>query len=174
MPDTGVRARLEIRLKRHPDASASITLTREDGTVTWQRQNGQLGMVFPPHDLTHFAVETELGYRSGFYGLVADGWEIADFAAPWPRGPIPREALEVELIVGFFDAERRNPTRWSADEFNEHARMFVAASKHAGKLATPQLTEAQVDRVRGVRDALLARWHALSPGEAMDLRFLPH
>ena len=42
-------------------------------TATVQRQKGSLGLVFPPHDLTHFAIETELGYTGGFYGLVADG-----------------------------------------------------------------------------------------------------
>jgi hypothetical protein len=52
-------------------------------------------------------VETTLSYAHGFYGLIADGWEIADFAAPWPRGPVPHDALEVELIVGFFESERR-------------------------------------------------------------------
>ena len=88
---------LSIHLKRHADGSASITLTRADGTVTWQRQKGKLALVFPPHDLTHYAVETTLGYQHAFYGLVADGWDISDFAAPWPRGPVPGEGREVEL-----------------------------------------------------------------------------
>ena len=52
--------KLNIRLKRHPDGSASITLTRADGTVTWQRQKGSLAMVFPSHDLAHYAVEHRL------------------------------------------------------------------------------------------------------------------
>ena len=147
---------LTIRLKRHSDGSASLTLTRADGTVTWQRQNGSLGLVFPPHDLTHFAVESDLGYRQGFYGLVADGWEIADFAAPWPRGPIPEQAREVELIVGFFDSERRSMDRWSAADFNEHALKFVAAGKYAGKITPPALRDDDIARVRAVRDELFA------------------
>lgn len=98
---------LTVRIKRHPDGSASLTCTRADGTTTWQRQRGGYGLVFPSHDLTHFAVESTLGYAHGFYGLIADGWDIDDFAAPWPRGPISHEALEAELIVGFFDTERR-------------------------------------------------------------------
>jgi hypothetical protein len=162
---------LEIRLKRHSDGSASLTLTRADGTVTWQRQQGSLGLVFPPHDLTHFAVESELGYRGGFYGLVADGWEVGDFVAPWPRGPIPEEAREVELIVGFFDAERRSMDRWSAEAFNAHAEKFVGASRSAGKMKVPVLRDDDIARVRVVRDALLARWFALPPGDSMELEF---
>ena len=161
---------LTIRLKRHPDGSASITCTRADGTVTWQRQNGQLGAVFPPHDLTHFAVETTLGYRAGFYGLLADGWDIADFAAPWPRGEIPSEAREVELIVGCLDSERRSIDRWSAADFNAHARMYVSATRFA-TMHVPELTDEQLDAIRSTRNALLSRWNAVPAGESLELRF---
>jgi hypothetical protein len=162
---------LRIRLKRHSDGTASLTLTRADGTVTWQRQQASLALVFPPHDLTHFAVESELGYRGGFYGLVSDGWEVGDFAAPWPRGPIPEEAREVELIVGFFDAERRSMDRWSAEAFNEHAEKFVGASRSAGKMKVPVLRDDDIARIRATRDALLARWFALAAGDSMELEF---
>jgi len=162
---------LKIRLKRHSDGSASLTLTRADDSVTWQRQQGGYGLVFPPHDLTHFAVESELRYRGGFYGLVADGWEMRDFAAPWPRGPIPEEAREVELIVGFFDSERRSMDRWSADAFNEHAEKFVGASRSAGSMKVPVLKDDDIARVRATRDALLERWFALPAGDSMELEF---
>ena len=163
-----------MRSARHSDGSASLTLTRADGTVTWQRQKGGHGLVLPPHDLTHYAVESTLGYRRGFYGLVAEGWDASDFAAPWARGPIPEEAREVELIVGFFDAERRSMDRWSAEAFNEHAVMYVAASKAAGKITAPALSDEQIAQVRAVRDALLERWFALAPGEAIELEFDTH
>jgi len=166
---------LLIRLKRHADGSASLTCTRRDGTATWQRQQGQLGRVFPPHDLTHYAVETTLGYRHAFYGLIADGWAIADFAKPWPRGPIPAEAIEVELIVGFFDAERINMAQWSEEEFNAHATQFVAARRIArpgAERITPRaLTATELADVRDRRAELLARWAALQPGETLELPF---
>ena len=162
---------LSIRIKRHSDGSASLTLTRADGSVTWQRQMGQLGNVFPPHDITHYAVETSLGYDRAFYGLVAEGWEIADFALPWPRGPIPREAREVELIVGFFDSERRSAQRWTSKEFNEHAVTFVSAGKYADTMAPPALTDDDIARVRARRDEILARWFSTTAGSAIELVF---
>lgn len=165
---------LDIRFKRHPDDSASITCTRADGTVTWQRQRGQLGMVFPPHDLTHFAVESTLKYENGFYGLLASGWEIADFAKPWPRGPIPDEALEVELIVGFFDAERRQMERWTVEEFHAHAETYVAsraATKHTAVRKPRQLTQGEIDAVRERRNELLKQWYDLGAGDEMVLEF---
>ena len=115
-----------IEFVRRGDGTTTLRCTRADGSVTWQTQRAPShATFFALHDLTHYAVETTLGFRAGFYGLVADGWEITDFATPWPRGPIPEEAREVELLVGCFDEERRNITRWSAAEFNAHAAMFV-------------------------------------------------
>jgi hypothetical protein len=166
---------LLIRFKRTRDGSAALTCVRADGSVTWQRQRGSLGLVFPPHDLTHYAVETTLGYRSGFYGLVADGWDLADFAQPWPRGPIPLEAVEVELIVGFFDTDRRVPVPFSVDEFNAHAERYVAARRMQRPGSpipdAPELTGGQIDAVRTKRAELLDRWNVLGAGDELVLEF---
>ena len=83
---------LTIRIKKQSDGSAALSCTRPDGSVTWQRQEGTHGRFFPLHDLTHYAVETVLGYQNGFYGMVARGWNMTDFGAPWPRGRIPADA----------------------------------------------------------------------------------
>jgi len=169
MPD------LTIRFKRHPDGSASLTCLRANGTSTWQLQNGSLGLVFPPHDLTHYAVETTLGYGNGFYGLIAQGWDIADFAKPWPKGTIPVEAQEVELIVGFFDTERRSFTEMTETEFNDHAERYLAARKStkpvAALLTAPHLSQEEIESVRRCRGDLLSRWARLAPGESLELAF---
>lgn len=164
MPD------LLIRIKRHADGAASLSCTRGDGTVTWQRQNGQLGGVFPPHDLTHYALETALGYRRAFYGLIAEGWELSDFAPPWPRGRPPEEAREVELLVVLFDNTRRGAVG-DAKELTEEGENILAASRHAGKQGVPRLTDEQIATVRALRAELIARWNAVAPGESMELVF---
>ena len=69
---------LRVELTKRADGGAVLRCTRADGSVTWQRQEGRQAAFFPLHDLTHHAVETTLGYRRGFLGLVADGWELAD------------------------------------------------------------------------------------------------
>src|SRR4051812_48917305 len=100
MPD------LVIRIKKNRDGTVAFTLTRADGTTTWQKQTGLQGAFFPRHDLTHYAVETVLGHRRGFYGLVAEGWNLTDFGHPWPRGRMPADTDPSELIVGMLDLER--------------------------------------------------------------------
>ena len=64
---------LLIRLKKNPDGSAVLSATRPDGSTTWQRQTPEQAAFFVRHDLTHYAVETILHHRKGFYGLIADG-----------------------------------------------------------------------------------------------------
>ena len=145
---------------------------RADGSVTWQRQPGKLGAVFPAHDLTHFAVETTLGYREAFYGLIADGWEIADFAPPYPRGAVPREAREAELVVGAFDTERRMIERWTAAQLREHGARYASTGRAARDGTTmPPLSDADVERIRSARAEVFARWAATAPGQTLELAF---
>ncbi len=160
-------AELLIRIKKKPDGSAALTCVRADGSVTWQRQEGTAGRFFPVHDLTHHAVETVLGHRRGFYGLVAEGWDLTDFGAPWPKGPLPADAEPAELIVGFLDVERASGAEWSAAEFNAHAAQH--ASARGGN--TCALTDEQLARIRARRQELLSRWRALPPGDALELEY---
>ena len=161
-----------FRLKRLTDGSAALSCTRADGSVIWQRQSGSRGVVFPAHDLTHFAVESVLGYANGFYGLLAAGWEFSDFAAPWSRGPIPTEAREVELLVGLFEVERRTGSRWSAAQLNEQAKLYAASQKASLQVTVRELTEDEVEHVHAVLHALLERWSATKPGEVLDFDFV--
>lgn len=52
------------------------------------------------HDLVHYAVETEVPFRLGFYGLLAAGQTLAalsDTTQPWPTGT---EVAAAESLVG--------------------------------------------------------------------------
>lgn len=159
---------LVIAIKKKTDGSASLACRRADGTVTWQRQEGAQGRFFPRHDLTHYAVETVLGMDQAFYGLVASGWELGDFGHPWPRGPMPRQAIAAELIVGYLDAERAARTTWTAGDFNAKAAAYHDARDESPGLV---LGEAELERIRATRAALFARWDALAPGDTLELPF---
>src|SRR6476659_9963737 len=97
---------LVVRLKKHADGTSSLACTRADGSTTWQKNGDRTSTFFPLHDLTHFAVESTLRCKRGFYGLLAEGWNITDFGHPWPRGRIPADAEPAEVIVGCLDRER--------------------------------------------------------------------
>ena len=160
---------MKITITKRADGGSVLSCTRGDGTVTWQRQRGKNAVFFPLHDLTHYAVEATLGHEAGFYGLVAEGWDIGDFGSPWPRGPMPDEAVTSELIVGFLDAERAGGVMWTAADLNEKAALYN--DQHDRSLTWKALTDEDLARVRSAANQLIARWRALDPGEAIELHF---
>lgn len=160
---------LTLLLKKQPDGRTALTLERADGSRTWQRQERHAAF-FAAHDLTHYAVETRIGLREAFYGLVAAGWDFDDFLPPYPRGPLPAEALWAETLVGLLDVERGTTAPgealMTADGFNAQLRDKLTEAA----LPIPHtLDESELTDIRAQRDALIAEWHALPQGETMRL-----
>ena len=89
---------LRIQITKRPDGNGVLRCVRADGSVTWQKQERHAAF-FALHDLTHFAVESTLGFRRGFYGLIAEGWDVEDTTGKGARGPLPDEAVEVEVLL---------------------------------------------------------------------------
>lgn len=152
---------LELRFKKGADGRmAAFALHRADGTFTVQRHPHDF---FPAHDFTHYAVETILGLRQAFYGLVSDGWDFADFGTPWPRGPMPGgDAETAERIVGLLDLERTSGHQSTAEALTEYLR---------SRQSNVVVTDRQLDQIRQARDGLIARWHAVPLGETLTLIF---
>ena len=157
-----------IRIKKGTDGRTALSCIRADGTTTWQRQEGAQATYFPKHDLTHYAVETALGHRQGFYGLVSAGWDFSDFGNPWPRGRLPAEANISEMIVGVLDIERRTGEPASARELNQRL------AEYATENALPQpheVAEEDLEKVRRTRAEVFAKWDAVPPGDALEIPF---
>jgi hypothetical protein len=163
-------ATLLITLTRHSDGSSVLRCTRADGTTTWQKSTGRSGAFFPAHDLTHYAVETTLGCRHGFYGLLAAGWEIDDFADPARRGRIPEEARRVEAIVGVLDLQRATASECDARTLRARLGTMGANDTRMDELLA-LLDVTTLARIMEVRDELLERWAAIPAGGALTLEF---
>jgi hypothetical protein len=148
---------LRIQIDKRADGAGVLRCTRDDGSVTWQKQSERHAAHFTFHDLTHFAVETELGYTQGFFGLIAKGWNVEDTTGKGARGALPREAAEVEQIVGLFDTERGSGAIWTAEEFN----LFAPRT----------LTEEEIQRIRASRADLFRQWSEVPVGGALHLAF---
>jgi hypothetical protein len=161
-------ATLAIRLTRKRDGAVVLELRRHDGSSTWQKRTGPTAEFFAVHDLTHYAVETVLGYRHAFYGLVAEGWDLADFGHPWPRGPLPDDALPAEVIVGCFDRQRAAGAPLTAEDCNTTAASYFS---NAGRRSPVSLSEEDLARVRARMSDLIWRWQALAEGDTLALSF---
>jgi hypothetical protein len=125
---------------------------------------------FPLHDLTHYAVESVLAHRRGFYGLVADGWDLTDFGTPWPRGPLPVDLDPSELIVGQIDLEKATGMRIDAVALNVYIRDWLAEHSPLQRLVH-EITDSDLESIRTLRNELHEQWRALEPGAAMELVF---
>lgn len=162
---------LRISFERQEDASVVFRCTRADGTTTWQNHTTKSARFFPFHDLTHFAVEYVFGFSKGFYGLIADGWDIADTSGKGARGKLPAEAILVEHMVGLFDTERAGGAPpLTADEFNG-ILADLASSDRIG--SPPAVTDAELQAVRDRIAELYAALAGLQPGETLELTFGP-
>ena len=149
------------------DGTVVLTCIRADGTSTWQRHDKH-GEFFSFHDLRHFAVEETLGIRHGFFGLVADGWDIVDTEGKGPRGGLPADALLAEHLVGLLDRERvGGAPPLSAAEVNAH----IAELASTGRVAPRALTDAQLTALRQRTEALHNRWTRTPPGSTLELTF---
>ena len=148
-----------VQITKRADGAGVLRCVRADGSVTWQKQERHAAH-FALHDLTHYAVETTLGHRRGFFSLVAQGWEIDDTTGKGARGPLPPEAVEVERIVGLFDTERSSGVIWTLAEFHEF-----------GGTAAQSLRQTDVTSIRTKRSELFQQWAAIPPDGVLELRF---
>jgi len=159
-------APLVIRLKKTPDAPPVLAGVRADGTATWQRSH----VAFPVHDLVHYCIESRLGLRDAFFGLIAQGWSLEDFGQPWPKGPLPAEALLAEQMVGevWRAFIQREPL--SARELNQR----VSAVRAQQGLDMPRMiTESELEDILARLGELAQQWRQLPPGGTLELRFPP-
>ena len=161
---------LRVQLTKRTDGGAVLKCVRADGTETWQKQQGQSAAFFPLHDLTHFAVESELGIPDAFYGLIASGWTIDATGTRGVAAKLPPDAIFVENVVGTLDTERASGSRWTADEFNDNTARFAATG---GRPAPRKLTDDELARIRKRRAELFAQWHELAAGKTLELTFDP-
>ncbi len=178
---------LRILFARAKDPAAQDVLTciRSDGSRTWSR----LHAAFPIHDMTHYALETEIGAKAGFFGLLAQGWDITDFGVPEKRARMPLEALWVEHVVGIVWREYVTRDAGSYPEFCEAVNATVHALRESlsrnltrqgpradysaaeqavlGRVVSEESRASIMNRI----GELAAQWAQTPRGEIMELPF---
>ncbi len=150
---------LKIQITKRSDGGGVLRCTRADGSITWQKQTERHAAYFALHDLTHYAVESVLRLRAGFFGLIASGWDIDDTTGKGSRGKLPPEAGVAEQIVGLLSMERAEGVIHTAAEFNPYS--------------VCPLKDEDLARIRKLRSELFTRWFAVEPGTSLDLEFGP-
>jgi hypothetical protein len=164
-----------IRLKKVRDGVV-LSCIREGGSAAVQR-TGHAGF-FALHDLMHYAVETTLGFRHAFFGLMAQGWDFTTFGDhDDPRyKAMPDEAVIAEHLVdittrGIRDCVWTDPellALWAGEVNAELATSLARAGRTPFCVEPARLAEV----CRCFRD-LVERWAAVPVGEHLELQFPP-
>lgn len=146
----------------------TLRVTRADGSIA-EAQVVKKGPV--PHDGVHFAVETGLGFRRGFFGLIAEGRhpdEIAGFASAMGHSSAAKahapdlsiiELLQAKRLVECFEAEV-----WGGPADLETLQSVADAAFSASLIRRVVLTENGVSAVRAGLEQLKADWLRLPQG----------
>lgn len=134
---------MTIIFQKHAGKHPTTRCIRDDGSETYTSSPSQ-GEFFVRHDLLHYAVETALGCKSAFWGLLAGGRDFDDFGTSSPSSdPIPEEAIRVEEIVGLIQLGQK-PKDLSQGEYEAIVNTWME---------------------------LLAQWSELADGDSLTVHF---
>jgi hypothetical protein len=131
-----------------------------------------------PHDFVHLAVEQALGFRRGFWGMLAEGVAPADIqeiakagghaSASRAQTPAPEivELIQAERIVECFEADF-----WSAPADYETFRAVAAAGCAHSFVPCPMLSDELIASVRERIADFAGKWAAAPAGLRFELRW---
>jgi len=159
---------MKIRFTKGQGKRDTLAAVRDDGTTTWSTvQEG-----FMSHDLMHYAVETTLGYKQAFYGLLAAGYTIQSFGERDPatgRTPVlPLDAHHAEntvAILWLHRSEDQWPTPAALDD------MLAQACAQFDLPPPPAITAGQLSLIHALFHDLCCRWADLPPGRSIEVEF---
>src|SRR5690606_20586325 len=98
-----------IRFTRLTNERHRFEIVRDDGTREAHDLETRSTLA---HDLTHYAVEIEVGLRGAFYGRLASGMKYAELTTTAKAGP---EAMQAERVVALLQGTLRGPTHDMSD-----------------------------------------------------------
>jgi hypothetical protein len=142
----------------------TLLCQRKDGSSSWT----QIDRFFIMHDLAHFCVESELGIKDGFYGLISKGVDISDFQNKEKirAFELPEESILAELIVGLILTERsdNNPV----PDFNKTLKVMATIK---GIDINQEISDEHLENIRRNLDGLIYQWTVLPSGQELTLSF---
>jgi hypothetical protein len=153
-----------IRIKKNTGKLQNLSYTRNDGSATWMQGDDFLVR----HDLTHYAIESILQYRTAFNGMLNNGMDIKDFEDKEKRDrlAVTAEAVYAENFANLFLIET---TQGNFEDFNMVQReSFISFSKQYEPI---MLTQENIESIRIYLRQLLQQWEKLPVGETLALTF---
>ncbi|MEM7104452.1 MAG: hypothetical protein AAF502_15045 [Bacteroidota bacterium] len=147
----------------------TMSFSRQDGSISLSPLNR--GMI--EHDIMHYAVETVLNFNEGFYGLLAKGYTLEDFAPPTSKAAelsrslkLTQQVFQSEYIVGLLQMEQVDNKTY--DNFID----ILAEICSGRKTKLPEtLNNETLAAIREKANALLDQWRSIQPSEKLEVNF---
>jgi hypothetical protein len=155
---------MQIRLTRLTNERHRFEVVRDDGTREAHELETRSAL---PHDLVHYAVETEAGLHASFYGRLARG-EIYEALLAEPSGDA--EALQTEAVVVRIQGAAKNDA-WSSVDPESFAASVAAGFRSLGHEPPTWLSSELIVRVRDCLHRVQGRWRATPFHETLVLLF---
>ncbi|MCK6445737.1 MAG: hypothetical protein L6Q99_05035 [Planctomycetes bacterium] len=155
---------MRVRFKKATDGKHSLACERTDGSQTWAHVHPAI----VTHDFVHWALETTLGLKRGFWGLIASGMDLRSFMEPGATKMLPEEAAWTEFAVGSIWRDSWGQSPLDADGVIEE--LALRAEQHGWKTQR-SISEVDLERIRAKIAELNGRWLAIEPGGALELVF---
>ena len=155
---------MQIRFTKNTGKQNVIKYIRDNGTETWMYCDD----FFIRHDLSHYALEKILGYKTAFNGMLNAGMDIRDFDDKEKRTKlsVTAEAWYAENLANLFLIEI---AQGAFDDFNQvQQTSFVSFNQQYPPIILP---DEKIKEVRHHLTDLLAKWKALPSGETLELSF---
>ena len=153
-----------IQLTKNGAKPNIIKYIRDNGTETWM----YIDDFFVRHDISHFILESVLGYHTAFNGMINQGMDIRDFENKEKRAAlaVTDEAYYAENLANLFLIEI---VQGEFSDFNTVQQdAFVSWNNQFPEIC---LADDKITQIRFQLRELLHQWEKLPEGEKMELIF---
>ena len=153
-----------IRITKNTDKPHILKYIRDNGTNTWIYADD----FFIQHDISHFALETILTYKTAFNGMINSGMNITDFESKEKRAlnNITDESWYAENMANLFLIEI---SQGVFENFNEVQQQSFQSFNRTYPLVS--LSDANIQAIRNYLGLLLLQWNELASGDTLELTF---
>jgi len=155
-----------VHLTRLTNERHRLEVVRDDGTREAKDLETRSALL---HDLVHYAVETEAGLKSSFYGRLAGG-DTYEALSTMPSGDA--EAMQTEAVVARIQGIAKDDA-WPGADAEEIARSITAGFHSLGVEPPAWLTGDLIVRVRERLRRVQGQWRATAFHQTLVLEFPP-
>ena len=150
---------MKIQFKKGKNGVDILSYTRNDDTSGWSKMFPN----FVIHDLAHYVVESNLNIQNGFFGLLNQGYDPADFEKPKNQRPeavqvknLPPESIVMEHLVNLVLTDFQN--KMTDESFLNSLEMIL---KKNDLPLVKNLDKAALAKIRKDLQTLDLKWKSL-------------